>query len=88
MTEQAFGTVVIPCGLGPADAEVVRANALSMIETAKAESVPLPIDVDGDSPTPCAIQIVVSATRTAELMNVDLQFSERGAKILSDLEQN
>lgn len=80
--------IVIPAALSPAEAEEVRAVTLQMLEAAKEGEGSIPLDIEGDSMTPCAVQMVVSATRTAERLGVSLEISEHGRTTMSEMQLN
>lgn len=88
MTDGKSDSFVIPAALSPAAAEETRAGALRMLEAAQEDSGTVTLEVDGDALTPCAVQILISAGRTAERMGLNFQISEQGQKALSELQTN
>lgn len=75
--------LVLSASLSPADASAARDVALEAVSSAVKTKAALKIELDGDGPSPCAMQLVVSAARTAGAQGVPLEPSEQVGEILT-----
>ena len=76
---------VLQSELSPADAAEARDELLSAFTAAVGSKKPLQLDISGETLTPCAIQLLVSAKRSAEVEGVSLVLSEGAESALASV---
>lgn len=75
--------LVLQAALSPADAASARDAALDIIATAAQSKSALHVDLDGDDPSPCAMQLLVSAARSAGAHGIAIEPSQQAEEILA-----
>lgn len=76
---------VLQADLSPADAAEAKEGLLAAFEAAVSSKTPMTVDIEGETSTPCALQLLVSAKRSAEGADVELVFSEQAQTLLADV---
>ena len=85
MSESEQEELVLSSSLSPADADEERDQAVAAVKRAAESQKPLALSLDGDQLTPCAMQMLIAATRTAEIQGVKLSLSDGASAVMNDL---
>lgn len=76
---------VLQVDLSPADAAEAKESLLAAFEAASSSKTPMMVETEGETSTPCALQLLVSAKRSAESANVELVLSEQAQTLLANV---
>ena len=77
------GQITIPADLAVSNATAVHAAAVEALGTADQT---LHLELDGDEPTVCALQLLISAKRSAESLSLKLTLSDTAEAAFKDIE--
>ena len=82
--QEITGKVMIPADLALAQATEVHAGALKALEDAK-DAVEVDLEGDGD-PSIYALQMLISAKRTADSESIEITFSDKAKAVLEEID--
>lgn len=83
-SEEITGKVIIPADLALAQATDVHAGALKALEDAK-DTIEVDLEGDGE-PSIYALQMLVSAKRTADSESHEIIFSDKAKAVLEEID--